>query len=241
MLMEDRALWGLHLSSIDDFLLPFLIALPIAILVVLVIRNYEPGDGGQSSDPGSPGPFLKQAADQTPAAVGSAAKAASAVTADPLATRIADSAAREPLSSRTAPASIASAPYSPAQSRVLVVDDSAVVRAKLSRLLAANGYEVVLAVDGVDAMSKLAATTVALIITDLEMPNMSGMDLIASVHGSLETEGVPIIAITGHDDLQAKVHDFGGVFGIFKKPWSDRELLRHVEKLIAMSAVGGQP
>lgn len=114
---------------------------------------------------------------------------------------------------------------------ILVVDDSAVARAKLAKLFEAGGYRVALAKDGLEAMEKLAADFFSVLLTDLEMPNMNGLELIAAVQGSMETEDLPIIAITGHDELQARVHDYQGLFGIFKKPWNDRELLKRVETL----------
>ena len=114
---------------------------------------------------------------------------------------------------------------------ILVVDDSAVARAKLGKLFASSGYRVELAKDGVEAMEKLASDFFAVLVTDLEMPNMNGLELIAAVQGGMETEDLPIIAITGHDELQARVHDYQGLYGIFKKPWNDRELLKRVETL----------
>ncbi len=114
---------------------------------------------------------------------------------------------------------------------ILIVDDSAVARAKLGKLFQANGYHVVVANDGLQALEKLSTTFFSVLITDLEMPNMNGLELIASVQGSLETEDLPIIAITGHDELQARVHEYQGLYGIFKKPWHDRELLKRVEAL----------
>jgi CheY-like chemotaxis protein len=114
---------------------------------------------------------------------------------------------------------------------ILVVDDSAVARAKLSKLFETGGYRVELAKDGLEAMEKLLSDFFAVLVTDLEMPNMNGLELIAAVQGGMETEDLPIIAITGHDELQARVHDYQGLFGIFKKPWNDRELLKRVETL----------
>ncbi|GGC61623.1 response regulator [Undibacterium terreum] len=114
---------------------------------------------------------------------------------------------------------------------ILIVDDSAVARAKLGKLFQSSGYHVVVANDGLQALEKLSATFFSVLITDLEMPNMNGLELIASIQGSLETEDLPIIAITGHDELQARVHEYQGLYGIFKKPWNDRELLKRVEAL----------
>jgi CheY-like chemotaxis protein len=112
-----------------------------------------------------------------------------------------------------------------------------VVRTKLRRLLESAGHQVSLANDGVQALEQLAATPFSLLITDLEMPNMDGLQLIAAVQGSLETEDLPIIAITGHDELQARVHECQGLYGIYKKPWNDRELLKRVATLAALASI----
>lgn len=124
-------------------------------------------------------------------------------------------------------------PAPPVDTRVpiLVVEDSAVARAKLNKLFEGAGYKVQLAVDGVEAVDALAKDFFAVLITDLEMPKMSGMELIAAVQGSMETEDLPVIAITGHDELHAHVHEYEGLYGIFKKPWNDRDLLKRVEAL----------
>lgn len=117
---------------------------------------------------------------------------------------------------------------------ILVVDDSAVARAKLKKLFESGGYRVDIATDGLEAMEKLALDFFAVLVTDLEMPNMNGLELIAAVQGGMDTEDLPIIAITGHDELQARVHEYQGLFGIFKKPWNDRELLKRVETLAVL-------
>ncbi len=116
---------------------------------------------------------------------------------------------------------------------VLVADDSAVVRTKLKRLLEGAGFTVVQVNDGNEAMAQLdEKPEIAVLITDLEMPNKDGFELIADVHGSLTTEDLPVIAITGHDELHGRVGQIEGVYGIFKKPWNDRELLKRVESLV---------
>lgn len=124
---------------------------------------------------------------------------------------------------------VASVPSAPAGSMpILVADDSAVARAKLRKLLEGAGFEVDLASNGEEALSLVGRRPYAVLITDLEMPVVSGFEVIASVQGSLETEDLPIIAITGHDELSARVHACQGLYGIFQKPWNDRELLKRV-------------
>jgi CheY-like chemotaxis protein len=117
---------------------------------------------------------------------------------------------------------------------LLAIDDSAVARAKLRKLFEGAGYRVEVAADGVEGLELLAGQRFAVLVTDLEMPRMDGFELIAAVQGSLDTEDLPIIAITGHDELQARVHDCQGLYGIFKKPWNDRELLKRVAALAAL-------
>lgn len=140
---------------------------------------------------------------------------------------------------RAQPPLVAPAAPTEANTTLLLVDDSAVARAKLKKLFETAGYPVALAKDGIEALELLSKNRYALMITDLEMPNMDGVELIAAVHGSLETEELPILAITGHDDLQAKVHECEGLFGIFKKPWNDRDLLRRVETLVRLQTQPG--
>lgn len=122
----------------------------------------------------------------------------------------------------------------PAAVSILVVDDSAVPRAKLKKLFEAQGYQVTVANDGVQALEAIVKTRFSVVITDLEMPHMDGFELIAAIQGSLDTEDIPVIAITGHEEMQARVHNIQGLYGIFKKPWNDRELLKRVDVLASL-------
>lgn len=124
---------------------------------------------------------------------------------------------------------------------VLIADDSAVVRTKLKRLLEGAGFTVVQVNDGNEALAELEAKPeIAVLITDLEMPNKDGFELIADVHGGLATEDLPVIAITGHDELHGRVGQIEGVYGIFKKPWNDRDLLKRVESLVHLRAAAAR-
>jgi len=104
---------------------------------------------------------------------------------------------------------------------------------ELLLLLEGAGFTVIQVNDGNEALAELEARPeIAVLVTDLEMPNKDGFELIADVHGSLATEDLPVIAITGHDELHGRVGQIEGVYGIFKKPWNDRELLKRVESLV---------
>ncbi|OGA99835.1 MAG: hypothetical protein A3E25_01160 [Burkholderiales bacterium RIFCSPHIGHO2_12_FULL_69_20] len=131
-----------------------------------------------------------------------------------------------------APAAPAAAPLAPLVADLLLVDDSAVVRAKLRRLFEPAGYRVALARDGQEALQLLAQGRYALMVTDLEMPNLDGVGLINAVQGQPALAQMPIMAITGHDDLQARLDECREICGIYRKPWIDDDLLGHVQMLV---------
>ena len=80
--------------------------------------------------------------------------------------------------------------------RVMTVDDSATVRQVLNITLEGAGYEVITAVDGVDALKKLTTETVDMLVTDLNMPNMDGITLIKEVRQNPGNRFMPIIMLT---------------------------------------------
>lgn len=189
---------------LGPYLLPLLIAVPLALLVIVISRRR--GDDEVAPPPPRP-----------PRPVPPAQPSASSVPVAP------------PV---PAPVTVPVPPAGPAH--LLLVDDSAVVRAKLAKLFEGAGYRITLAKDGVEALEALQRERFAVLVTDLEMPNKDGFELIAAVQGDMSTEDLPIIAITGHEELHTRVHEIQGLFGLFKKPWNDRELLKRVEALAAM-------
>jgi CheY-like chemotaxis protein len=115
---------------------------------------------------------------------------------------------------------------------LLLVDDSAVARAKLRKLFESAGYQVQLAKDGVEALELLRQGRYALMVTDLEMPQMDGVELIRNCKARADTAHMPILAVTGHDHLRAKFNECHGVQGVHRKPWVDDILLSHVAALV---------
>ena len=79
---------------------------------------------------------------------------------------------------------------------ILTVDDSATIRQMLSLTLKDAGYEVVEAVDGADALAKLAQQQVHMVITDLNMPKLDGIALIREIRKLPEHRFIPIIMLT---------------------------------------------
>ena len=82
------------------------------------------------------------------------------------------------------------------RSRVLVVDDSMSVRRAVATLLEDHGYDVMLARDGLEAVKSMEVARPDVLLTDLEMPNMNGLELAAHVRSRAELASLPVIMIT---------------------------------------------
>jgi two-component system, chemotaxis family, chemotaxis protein CheY len=77
----------------------------------------------------------------------------------------------------------------------LVVDDSMLIRHTVCRFLEDNGFEVESATDGVEALEMLAELRPSLIITDLQMPKMTGGELIAALQARPQTASIPVVIL----------------------------------------------
>ena len=124
-------------------------------------------------------------------------------------------------------------PALPQVADILLVDDSAVARAKLRKLFEHEGYQVHLACDGLEALALLDKGRYGLMITDLEMPNMDGVTLINTCLDRQQTFRMPILAISGHESLRAKFNECRNIAGVHRKPWVDDILLSHVATLVS--------
>jgi len=115
---------------------------------------------------------------------------------------------------------------------IMTVDDSASVRQMVSFTLKSAGYDVIEAVDGSDAMAKLGATKVAMIITDLNMPNMNGIELTRAVRADAAHKFVPIVLLTteSQDDKKQEGR-VAGATGWIIKPFKPEQLLAVVKKI----------
>ena len=116
---------------------------------------------------------------------------------------------------------------------VLTVDDSPSVRQMVRLALSNAGYAVVEAGDGVQGLSVAKRQAVNLIITDLNMPNMDGLEFIRSLRQLSAYRGVPIVFLTTQSDdglkSQAKA---SGATGWITKPFKQEQLLAVAKKLL---------
>lgn len=113
---------------------------------------------------------------------------------------------------------------------VMVVDDSVTVRKVTQRLLVREGYNVLLAKDGVDALRQMQEAIPDVMLVDIEMPRMDGFDLTRNVREHADYANVPIIMITSRTADKHRNHALSmGVDVFLGKPFSEDELLRHVK------------
>jgi two-component system, chemotaxis family, chemotaxis protein CheY len=111
---------------------------------------------------------------------------------------------------------------------VLIVDDSAAIRKILRRVLQQTEIplgQVFEAADGVEAVASLRKQSVHLILSDMNMPNMDGLQLLSQVKGSAEWKDVPVIMITT-EGSQAKVLEAVqlGAAGYVRKPFTAEQI-----------------
>ncbi len=120
---------------------------------------------------------------------------------------------------------------------VMVVDDSLTVRKITSRLLERQGYTVVMARDGVEALEKLQEDLPDVMLVDIEMPRMDGFDLTRNVRADSRLAKVPIIMISSRTaDKHRNYADEIGVSAFLGKPYQEEELLARIEECMAGQA-----
>jgi chemosensory pili system protein ChpA (sensor histidine kinase/response regulator) len=116
---------------------------------------------------------------------------------------------------------------------VMVVDDSVTVRRVTQRLLVREGYQVVLAKDGVDALEQIQEFAPDIMLVDIEMPRMDGFDLTRNVRSDIRTREIPIVMITSRTaDKHRNVAMSLGVDMYLGKPYQEAELLTSVKSLL---------
>jgi chemosensory pili system protein ChpA (sensor histidine kinase/response regulator) len=109
---------------------------------------------------------------------------------------------------------------------VMVVDDSLTVRRVTQRLLVREGYRVVLAKDGMEALERLSEEIPQIVLSDIEMPRMDGFDLVRNIRGDARLRDLPVIMITSR--IAQKHRDYAAELGVdhyLGKPYSEEDLL----------------
>lgn len=127
-----------------------------------------------------------------------------------------------------------SAPVSSASpKRILVVDDSAVIRKVVSHQLEADGYLVMTANDGLEALKTASKEKPDLILLDYLMPKMDGLAVMKKLKSQLATRFIPIIMLTAKDEIEAEVEAIqSGADDYMTKPFSPKRLQARISRLL---------
>jgi DNA-binding NtrC family response regulator len=120
--------------------------------------------------------------------------------------------------------------------RILVVDDEKAIRDGLKKILEGEGYQTELCHNGYSAVEKLQVSEFELVITDLKMPGMDGMEVLNAI--SILQPNVPVIFITGYSTVENAVEVMKiGAFDYLAKPFTANQLLEKVNKALEHRAL----
>jgi chemosensory pili system protein ChpA (sensor histidine kinase/response regulator) len=116
---------------------------------------------------------------------------------------------------------------------VLIVDDALSVRNTLVQLVQDAGFRAEAARDGIDAIDTLRVFRPDLVLTDLEMPNMNGIELTTHIRGRDDLKGLPVIMITSRSqEKHRKLARQAGVDTYITKPYNDGDLLQTIREAL---------
>jgi two-component system chemotaxis response regulator CheY len=119
--------------------------------------------------------------------------------------------------------------------KILVVDDSASVRQQVGMALTQAGYGVVEAVDGLDGLSKLPTSGVSLVISDINMPRMNGLEMVEKMRVDPKVSSLPVLMLTseGQPAIIERAKK-AGAKGWIIKPFKADLLVAAVKKLVGV-------
>jgi len=120
-----------------------------------------------------------------------------------------------------------------ADKRVLVVDDEIHIVHVVAIKLRNNGYEVMSADNGVEALELALSEKPDIIVTDYQMPLMTGLELVEKLRQHEQTKGTPVIMLTARSfAISQEQQDELQISGCLSKPFSPKELLENIEDIL---------
>lgn len=123
--------------------------------------------------------------------------------------------------------------------KVLVVDDEAVIRKGLCRVMESRGYQAESSESGFEAIKKLQKTPFSIVITDLKMPGMDGIEVLKAI--KILQPDVPVIIITGYSTVNTAVDAMkSGAFDYISKPFTPDQIIEMVDKALEQRALQKQ-
>ena len=123
-------------------------------------------------------------------------------------------------------------------STVLVVDDEAGARRALMRVLEGQGYETIGACDGKEAMHTLESRTPDLILLDVLMPELDGLEMLEVLHADPRWKALPVVMLTAVSDINCirRAEQLGAKAYLVKATFSVAEMLGHVREYTGQAA-----
>lgn len=119
------------------------------------------------------------------------------------------------------------------EKKILIVDDCDTTRKLLSYIVRERGYKIFVASNGLEALEVMAGNPVDLVVTDLNMPQMDGLELSRNLKGQDTYKNIPIIMVTTESgEADRKMGFEAGVTTYLTKPFSPQRLLYEIEKLL---------
>ncbi|MFF8475138.1 SpoIIE family protein phosphatase [Streptomyces sp. NPDC015414] len=135
---------------------------------------------------------------------------------------------------------IASAPADAPRTRVLVADDNVDMREYLTRILAGAGYEVTAVTDGVEALARARRDLPDLVVSDVMMPRLGGLELVARLRGDTRTASVPVLLLSARAGQEASIEGLrAGADDYLVKPFAAAELLARVRANVELARLRG--
>lgn len=119
--------------------------------------------------------------------------------------------------------------------RVLIIDDSDSIRRQVSQTLRPAGYDVVEAVDGVDGLNMIRTTALSLVLCDVNMPRMGGMEMLTELSQEKPTPIIVMLTTEAQPSLIRRAREMGAI-GWIVKPFKADLLIAAVNKLTLDSA-----
>jgi two-component system phosphate regulon response regulator PhoB len=124
---------------------------------------------------------------------------------------------------------------------VLVVDDDPVMHRVLQHYLERNGYEIITANNGREAIEQATKKLPQLIVLDVRMPDMSGLEALRHLKGVESTRAIPVIVVTVNSDRVTHMESqISGASAFLAKPFRPAELLAEIKRLAPAGAGAGQ-
>ena len=117
---------------------------------------------------------------------------------------------------------------------IMVVEDSITSRMLLKNILETSGYKVFTAIDGIEGYSMLKENPVDLVVSDIDMPRMSGLDMTAKIRSDKSLSAIPVVLVTSlsrREDRERGL-EVGANAYIVKSNFDQSDLLEVVERLI---------